>query len=293
MNKEEMISKYVSEASWLEKCIDSDNSDSYKRVLKDRLALYFQMVADLQRLEEPEITDPTISKKETVEKVEGDRMKKDKEWLKRQVKTQDIIMDKGYIYIKDIMELVDELEEQEITEEQAWEAIERANHQHIAPADVWKYKEAIQKGILPSDISKPELPVIPKFVAKWIEYIKENRSWLSLYGVLRFSIRTNQEMKEWILKDNSELFSKAWLDGYTIEPPKKYKVKVSGELYFVRYDELEVVVIRNSAPGFIERAKLFDNKEEAEKVADDVNGYVEELPEDEAMKLIEGWKGNE
>lgn len=206
--------------------------------------------------------------------------------------------------IESMLELIDQLDEPEITEEQAWEVIERANHQHIAPAYVWIYKKAIQKGLTPTDItgleenptiSKKETVEVPQTIGA---YIKKERGENTL-GNIADEIYNSEESwsnlseeYKW-MRLNFTLFARAWLDGYTIEPPKKHRVKVSGELYFVRYDELEVVVIRDSAPRFIERAKLFDNKEEAEKVAGDVNGYVEELPEDEAMKLIEGWKGNE
>lgn len=153
---------------------------------------------------------------------------KDKEWLKKETEklykhdeaylNPDDIVVENYQTVTSILELIDQLDEPEITD---------------------------------PTISKKETVELPRFVADWIEYIKENRSWLSLYGVLRFSIRTNQEMKEWILKDNSELFSKAWLDGYTIEAPKNLQVIIKN------YDDTV---------------------------------FTTELPEDEAMKLIEGWK---
>lgn len=83
--------------------------------------------------------------------------------------------------IESMLELIDQLDEPEITEEQAWEVIERANHQHIAPAYVWIYKKAIQKGLTPTDItgleenptiSKKETVEVPQFVADYIEKMK-------------------------------------------------------------------------------------------------------------------------
>ena len=41
-------------------------------------------------------------------------MKKNKEWLTGQIKTQDIIMDKGCIYTEDIMRIINQLEEPEL-----------------------------------------------------------------------------------------------------------------------------------------------------------------------------------
>lgn len=186
---------------------------------------------------------------------------KDKEWLKEEIESDGVQLEYLYanyytddkaIMIDDVRHLIDQLDEPEITEEMAWEVIERANHYHIAPADVWKYKEAIQKGILPSDISKPELPVIPKFVADWIIEYKEIYDTREIIYQLDSTL-VNLDVDMWI-ESNFEKFYRAWLLGYTIEPQKN----------------LQVIV------------KNYDS-----------TVYTTELPEDEAMKLIEGWKGNE
>lgn len=197
------------------------------------------------------------------------------------------------------LDLIDQLDEPEITEEQAWNKIAET-----LPISTPELKEGVTRlaSNNPIDLSKwvklsePSLPEVPQFVSNWFEVNKYN-----LEDNIDILVRNTmldgvkRPIETWMLdKTNKPIETLiSMLDGYTIEPPKKYRVKISDELYFVRYDELEIVVIRDNAPGFIERSKVFDNKEEAEKIADDVNGYVEELPEDEAMKLIEGWKEDE
>lgn len=73
-------------------------------------------------------------------------------------------------------------------------------------------------------------PVIPQFVADWIEVCKDNLTH-SLYTAM-----TPNFMKEngqsfdlilWIKKaSNQETFARAWLDGYEVEKEKRYKVKL-------------------------------------------------------------------
>ena len=79
-------------------------------------------------------------------------------------------------------------------------------------------------------------PTIPQFVADWIEYCKENH--LTITGafepVSEHGIGLAETFKgsaykctRWAL-DNQNLFARAWLDGYTVEKEKRYRVKVKG-----------------------------------------------------------------
>ena len=68
--------------------------------------------------------------------------------------------------------------------------------------------------------SEPEIPVVPQFVADWIERSKqENRN-------LRNALNNGGEkMRLWFLdQENYDFFARAWLDGYTIEKEKRYTV---------------------------------------------------------------------
>lgn len=77
-------------------------------------------------------------------------------------------------------------------------------------------------------LDEPELPVIPQFVADWIEYQKTNRNPL-LWAVSEGSKR--EAIDDWLFPDNyrekvnrEDLLLRAWLDGYTIEKEKIYHV---------------------------------------------------------------------
>lgn len=80
-------------------------------------------------------------------------------------------------------------------------------------------------------------PVIPQFVADWIEYAKfEDYHLLGAMEAIAISGRKN--LDEWFREDdNMELFARAWLDGYIVEEEKKYKITLlnrnDGDLYLV------------------------------------------------------------
>lgn len=57
---------------------------------------------------------------------------------------------------------------------------------------------------------------------------------------------------------------------------KEYVVKI-GNGYFSGYEDVEARVIFDDLPGFLILRERFDNKEQAEKVAEHIGGEVEEL----------------
>ena len=71
-------------------------------------------------------------------------------------------------------------------------------------------------------ISETEKVTVPKFVAEWIvetEKIHNNLSWVW------FSNPVSDELNAW-LKNHTETFMRAWLDGYTVEKEKLYTVEI-------------------------------------------------------------------
>lgn len=81
-------------------------------------------------------------------------------------------------------------------------------------------------------LEKSQKPVVPQFVADWIEVCKEHLT-TSLYNSMNpnFMKENNQsfDLILWIKKtSNQDLFARAWLDGYEVEKEKRYLVKVKG-----------------------------------------------------------------
>ena len=78
-------------------------------------------------------------------------------------------------------------------------------------------------------LDEPQKPVVPQFVADWIEKVKGKGE--PLYYAL---VRTPPEkVDSWFCEDEKNrqnIFARAWLDGYEVEKEKRYKVRVKGIL---------------------------------------------------------------
>ena len=92
-----------------------------------------------------------------------------------------------------------------------------------------KYYVALEDVLdLVKQLDEPEKVKVQQFVADWIEVCKEHLT-SSLYLAMTpsFLKSNNQgiELTLWI-KKNEETFARAWLDGYTVEKEKRYRVKM-------------------------------------------------------------------
>lgn len=84
---------------------------------------------------------------------------------------------------------------------------------------------------------------VPKFVADWIEYCKRHN--FTLFGCLDpengFESLVNETFEgdvrkciRWCRRE-SNIFARAWLDGYEVEKEKRYLVKMKGVAGYGRY----------------------------------------------------------
>lgn len=79
-------------------------------------------------------------------------------------------------------------------------------------------------------------PVVPQFVADWIEYCKftnVNLGRALFISDIDFYNYESQEdcskLKEFLgTETNQEIFARAWLDGYEVEKEARYTVKIKG-----------------------------------------------------------------
>ncbi len=83
-----------------------------------------------------------------------------------------------------------------------------------------------------NQIEEPEKPVVPQFVAEWIEKCKTFKDFaVSLSFALQPSVweanRLSDECIEWLTDaENQDIFARAWLDGYEVEKEKLYTAKL-------------------------------------------------------------------
>lgn len=91
-------------------------------------------------------------------------------------------------------------------------------------------------------------PVVPQYVADWIDACKENLE-IGLYSAMNpdFLKQWNKsdELICWIKKArNQDIFARAWVDGYEVEEEARYTVKIKGRLgqylgkYYLNNEEL-------------------------------------------------------
>ena len=87
-----------------------------------------------------------------------------------------------------------------------------------------RYKDGYEQGKVEGLIEREKVQ-IPKLVAEEIERFKEGGDW-DLFQAMDYSFGNNK-IREWLeVKDNQEIFARAWLDGYTVEKEKRYLVKM-------------------------------------------------------------------
>lgn len=115
----------------------------------------------------------------------------------------------------------------------------------IAKSDEVSLEFKINKNCILLDDNRQELnkPVVPQFVADWIEYC--NRHNFTLFGCLdpvdNFEVLVGEDFegdaRKCILwcRSASDKVARAWLDGYEIEKEKQYKVKMKGIEYHNSY----------------------------------------------------------
>ena len=83
-----------------------------------------------------------------------------------------------------------------------------------------------------SQIDKPQKVVLPKFVAEWLEYCKHDK----FYALHDAYANMDEEMKCWrFIGNNSDLFAKAWIYGYTVEKEKLYTVQIPNPNSYCSY----------------------------------------------------------
>lgn len=77
-----------------------------------------------------------------------------------------------------------------------------------------------------TELEQPKVKV-PQYIADKIEYCKKSDGY-NLFHAIDYSYNF-KECASWLeLKDNTETFARAWLDGYEVEKEKRYLVKVKG-----------------------------------------------------------------
>lgn len=78
---------------------------------------------------------------------------------------------------------------------------------------------------------EPQKPVVPQYIAEWIDYCKMRKISLA-HALYRSDESVDKRVFRWVVDklDNQETFAKAWLFGYEVEKEKQYRVRVKNTL---------------------------------------------------------------
>lgn len=120
-----------------------------------------------------------------------------------------------------------------MNKQEALKNIEKLDELTIKDKDFNFDIEMIPKGEtleIIEQLDEPEKPVVPKFVAEWIEDQKESfsdASAIHMYDNLTLDNSNGyyHEVWLWVIAHHHD-FIKAWHDGYTVEKEKLYTVEI-------------------------------------------------------------------
>lgn len=162
--------------------------------------------------------------------------------------------EKFYVALDDFLDLVKQLDEPEMghadeAPRYVKNVLARLRELPLHNREVWlkaimgefeqdfshaKWREGYEQGKFEGMV-KREKVTIPQFVADWIEESKKScENVVEFFGYRNSSF----EITKW-LEDGErfDLVARAWLDGYTIEEEKKYKITLlnrnDGDLYLI------------------------------------------------------------
>lgn len=162
-------------------------------------------------------------------------MKKNIEWLKEEIGdlpiTDTVFISNGVSYVDSavsvmsIYDLIDQLDEPEVLS-QEWIDNNSINASSDGVTEEYVHVDDLEKLIIP----KQELPVIPQFVADYLEKAKEEIDLLRVFEIANGLDELEVWRKEynWIRLYHLD-FAKAWLSGYEVEEEQKYNVKIKGK----------------------------------------------------------------
>ena len=97
---------------------------------------------------------------------------------------------------------------------------------------------------LKSQLQQQALPVVPSFVAEWIEILKTKGlkplKNPETYGETGFTEEKLQNIVFWI-SEHQEDYMRAWLDGYTVEKPQLFYLKNKLTGMWLMRDEVDEI----------------------------------------------------
>lgn len=115
-----------------------------------------------------------------------------------------------------------------------------------------------------------EKPVVPGFIAEWIEEAK-NKQGYNVVGAVNNA--PSGDVENWLILENVDIFTKAWVYGYEVESEKEYVIKLKNSPQILLYEE------KDEEYYFAEHCGIFSRESHTRKELEDADfGWVFDCP---------------
>lgn len=177
------------------------------------------------------------------------------------------------VYMDDLIEMINELEEPQVTNEQAWNKIAETY-----PETAQNLRITLDHAVYGHE-AEPQKVKVPECVGELLDYYRKSADVDLLALLICFKdwyfrndkTSESEEAIDWLVK-HPEKFMKAWIDGYEVEEERKWVVKVDDNAYFVDFfDSLTPHLV----DGLGWEVMRLDDKSKADAVALIIGGKAE------------------
>ncbi|MBU5370128.1 DUF1642 domain-containing protein [Enterococcus avium] len=166
------------------------------------------------------------------------------------------------VYMDDLIEMINELEEPQVTNEQAWNKIAESY-----PETAQNLRITLDHAVYGHE-TEPQKVKVPAAIGKHIKKRKADGD-----NFHESILATNSQIYEWYM-ENAELYEQAWVNGYEVEEEPKWVVKV-GNLYFCGWEDTTAQFVMNTVLGEDESIIKYKNEGTASSVAKNLGGTAE------------------
>lgn len=179
------------------------------------------------------------------------------------------------VYMDDLIEMINELEEPQVTNEQAWNKIAETY-----PETAQNLRITLDHAVYGHE-AEPQKVTVPACAGELLDYYRKSADVDLLALLICFKdwyfrndkTSESEEAIDWLVK-HPEKFMKAWIDGYEVDEERKWVVKVDDNAYFVDFfDSLTPHLV----DGLSWEVMRLDDKSKADAVALIIGGTVEKV----------------
>ncbi|MBU5370945.1 DUF1642 domain-containing protein [Enterococcus avium] len=177
------------------------------------------------------------------------------------------------VYMDDLIEMINELEEPQVTNEQAWNKIAETY-----PETAQNLRITLDHAVYGHE-AEPQKAKVPEFVVEWFKENKHNLNFaiyeLCEAGKVPVDLYEGlTDFERWFYLNHDIDTLIRMQDGYEVEEEPKWVVKV-GNLYFCGWEDTTAQFVMNTVLGEDESIIKYKNEGTASSVAKNLGGTAE------------------